>query len=80
MLRVVLHPACANVAHSRGRASPHSGHAISLDPCNPAFYGNRSLALERAARFEEALVDAFVETWLGFRLGLGLGLGPLVEA
>ena len=54
----MLHPACANVAHSRGRASPHSGHAISLDPCNPAFYGNRSLALERAARCEEALVDA----------------------
>ena len=34
------------------------GHAIALDPRNPAFYGNRSLALQRAGRHEEALVDA----------------------
>ncbi|KAL3902917.1 MAG: hypothetical protein SGPRY_011874 [Prymnesium sp.] len=32
--------------------------AISLDPNNAAFYGNRSLAHERGDRFEEALADA----------------------
>lgn len=33
-------------------------HAIEIDPTNPAFYGNRSLALQRAERYEEALADA----------------------
>lgn len=33
-------------------------HAIEIDPRNPAFYGNRSLALQRTEQYVEALADA----------------------
>ncbi|KAL1515382.1 hypothetical protein AB1Y20_002010 [Prymnesium parvum] len=53
--------AAAIDAFERGRyqaAAEALGEAIALDPSNAAFYGNRSLAYERAARYEEALADA----------------------
>ena len=50
-----------NALITRGRyeeAAACLSEAISLDPTNPAFYGNRSLARERAGEFEQALHDA----------------------
>ena len=41
-----------------GVAAEKLSGAIRMDPSNPAFYGNRSLALERGERFEQALDDA----------------------
>ena len=41
-----------------GAAADAISRAIALDPANPVFYGNRSLAREKAGRHEEALDDA----------------------
>ena len=50
--------ATAIAAFGEGRynaAADALGEAIALDPSNAAFYGNRSLALGKAGKFDAAL-------------------------